>query len=422
MRKRKKVLGKQREAVLPVKQCLFWLCMGMVGCVIYMRILFLSGQMTDRLEKLCEWSNSGIYERNHLQENNASYRILKFMALSVSSYAYVEENYKQYLNGELVEVEIIPLLSYMVGRNQKDGSADSGNTGENSIFGETYQETSEVNQEEEEDALESSREKIRNLYENPDYYTLIKNFYIVDSSTRAVKSLFDAEKLLTMDLHMEKKNKPQILIYHTHGASEAFADSREGVKEETVVGIGSYLAEILEEKYGYQVVHDETQYDLINGKIDRNKAYNQSLKGLKAWLSKYPSIEVVIDLHRDGVGQKVVRTAMVNGKKTAQVMFFNGLSRTRKGEIEYLHNDNLQANLAFSLQCKLAAMDTYPEFTKPVYLKSYRYNLHLKERSMLIELGNENNTLEEAKNAMEPLADVLNQVLSGEAGSCYTLN
>ena len=93
-------------------------------------------------------------------------------------------------------------------------------------------------------------------------------------------------------------------------------------------------------------------------------------------------------------------------------MFFNGLSRNRKGDIRYLKNDNLQANLSFSLQMKMKCMELYPNLAKPVYLKSYRYNLHMRKRSLLIELGNENNTLAEAKNAMGPLAKVLNQVLS----------
>ena len=210
---------------------------------------------------------------------------------------------------------------------------------------------------------------------------------------------------------MKKTSEPQIYIFHTHGASEHFIDSKPGDKSESVVGVGTYLADILEKKYGYQVIHDETEYDRINGKIDRNKAYNKAATGLKKALKENPSIQVVIDLHRDGVG-KVHRLTTINGKKTAQVMFFNGLSRNRKGDIRYLKNDNLQANLSFSLQMKMKCMELYPNLAKPVYLKSYRYNLHMRKRSLLIELGNENNTLAEAKNAMGPLAKVLNQVLS----------
>lgn len=241
---------------------------------------------------------------------------------------------------------------------------------------------------------------------------LLKNFYIVDSSTSIDPKVFQVDQLLNRNMTIQQKKEPQILIYHTHGASEAFIDSKAGKKEESIIGVGGELAKLLTEKYGYHVLHDETEYDRINGNIDRNKAYNQSYAGVSKTLQKYPGIQVLIDLHRDGVGNKVHRLTNINGKRTAQVMFFNGLSRNKKGDIAYLHNDNLQANLAFSLQLKLACMEQYPDFAKPVYLKNYRYNLHLRERALLIELGNENNTLQEAKNAMEPLAGILHQVLS----------
>lgn len=254
--------------------------------------------------------------------------------------------------------------------------------------------------------------KIRQLQNTHSLQYLLKNFYIVDSSTSVDKGVFDVETLLNMSLALKKKNDPQILIFHTHGASERFIDSDPSDQAESIVGVGSVLAEILEKKYGYHVIHDKTEYDRVNGRIDRNKAYNKAYKGVKATLEKYPDIQVVIDLHRDGVGRKVHRLTTIQGKKTAQVMFFNGLSRNRKGNIKYLKNENLQSNLAFSLQLKMKSMELYSDFSKPVYLKGYRYNLHLRKRSLLIELGNENNTLQEAKNAMEPLARVLDEVLN----------
>lgn len=243
---------------------------------------------------------------------------------------------------------------------------------------------------------------------------LLKNFYITDSSTSIDNSIFNVEKLLSKDVTIKKSNKPQILIFHTHGASEAFIDSKKGKKMDSIIGVGSRLAYILRKKYGYNVIHDTTGYDNINGSIDRNKAYNNAAGKISEILEENPSIEVVIDLHRDGVGNAVHRLTTIDGKKTAQVMFFNGLSRNASGNIDYLYNKNLQANLAFSLQMKLKCMENYPDFAKPVYLKNYRYNMHLRERFLLIELGNENNTVEEAKNAMAPLAKVLDQVLSGK--------
>ena len=254
---------------------------------------------------------------------------------------------------------------------------------------------------------------IKRLKKSKSRSYLLKNFYIVDSSTSIDNSVFNTGKLLNMELSIKKSKKPQILIFHTHGASEAFADSRKNKKSDSIIGVGDYLSKILREKYGYNVINDKTPYDMINGWIDRNKAYNNAGNSIKKILKKYPSIQVVIDLHRDGVGNSVHRTTVINGKKTAQVMFFNGLSRNSSGNINYLYNPNLQANLAFSLQMKIKSMEKYKNFAKPVYLKGYRYNMHLKKRYLLIELGNENNKVSEAKNAMKPLADVLNSVLMG---------
>lgn len=243
---------------------------------------------------------------------------------------------------------------------------------------------------------------------------MLQKFFITDSSTSIDNAIFQAKELLNMDLTVKKKKEPQILILHTHGASEAFVDSRKGKKEDSIIGVGTELARILSKKYGYQVLHDKTEYDKINGKIDRNKAYNNAYRGLQKTLKKYPSIDIVIDLHRDGVGNNVKRTTVLNGKRTAQAMFFNGVSRNASGDIAYLQNDNLQGNLAFSLQLKIASMKRFVDFARPVYLKGYRYNMHLRKRYTLIELGNENNTVQEQKNAAAPLAMVIDAVLQGK--------
>lgn len=264
------------------------------------------------------------------------------------------------------------------------------------------------------DKLEANLETINELKNSYSRSYLLRKFYIADSSTSVDNHVFQVKKLVEMDLTLKKESKPQILIFHTHGASEAFIDSKAGRKEDSIIGVGNVLAEILSEEYGYQVLHDKTEYDRINGSIDRNKAYNNAYNGLQKTLKKYPSIQIIIDLHRDGVGNKVQRTTRIAGKRTAQVMFFNGLSRNSSGNIAYLHNDNLQGNLAFSLQLKMECMKRFEDFARPVYLKGYRYNMHLRKRYTLIELGNENNTVQEAKNAMAPLAMALDAVLTGK--------
>ena len=245
------------------------------------------------------------------------------------------------------------------------------------------------------------------------YQFLMKNFYIVDSTTSVTAGELSGAKLAAKDLSIKLDGKePKILIYHTHG-SEDFKNSRKGKKEDTIIGVGDKLAETLENTYHIKVYHDRSVYDTINGVLDRSKAYTYAGNGVNKILKKYPSIEVVIDLHRDAVGGGKRLVTEVNGKKTAQIMFFNGMSRTAKnGDIGYLQNPNKEANLAFSLQMQLAAAEQFPGFTRKIYLKGYRYNLHLKPRSLLVEAGAQTNTGGEVKNAMEPLAQLLYTVLA----------
>lgn len=238
---------------------------------------------------------------------------------------------------------------------------------------------------------------------------LKEHLYIVNSSTKMTESEFDVEYFIGKDLSLEKSEEPQILIFHTHG-SEGFSDSRPGESADTVVGAGAFLKTVLEEKYGYNVMHDTTIFDRKNGKDNRNYAYNEALVYLEELLKQYPTIEVIIDLHRDA-GTK--RVATIDGKQVAKVMLFNGLCRNTQGKLTYLPNENLKDNLAFSFQMKLVGDEMYPGLMNRIFLKDYRYNMHLAKRYLLVELGTEKNTVEEAMNAMEPLADVLCQVLGG---------
>ena len=245
-----------------------------------------------------------------------------------------------------------------------------------------------------------------------DYDFLINHFYTVHSSTTAKREEMDAAVLTGMDLSIGKDlSVPQILIYHTH-SQETYADYATGNKKATVVELGNRLTELLEEK-GYHVIHDTTSYDMAAGKLDRNHAYNYALDGIMGILQKYPSIQVVLDVHRDGVKESLHMVRTVNGKATAPIMFFNGMSQTPEGEIEYLKNPYKTENLAFSLQMQILAEEEYPDLTRKIFLKGLRYNLHVRPRSALIEVGAQTNTREEALNAMDPLADLLDQVLGG---------
>ena len=244
-----------------------------------------------------------------------------------------------------------------------------------------------------------------------DYDYLMQNYYSVHPTTTADRELMNAETLLGVDLTLEKDpENPQILIYHTH-SQEEFIDYPEN-PEATIVGVGTYLAGLLEQK-GYGVIHDTGVYDVRDGTLDRSQAYTYALEGINGILQEHPSIEVVLDIHRDGVAEGTKLVTEINGKPTAKIMFFNGISQTPDGPIEYLPNPNREGNLAFSLQMQLEAAEQFPGFTRKIYLKGLRYNLHVRPRASLIEVGAQTNTYEEAKNAMEPLAEILDAVLSG---------
>lgn len=243
------------------------------------------------------------------------------------------------------------------------------------------------------------------------YETLIGQFYTIDANTTAGSDQLNVGKLLEKDMRITTDGDgPQILIYHTH-SQEAFADSIPGDAATSIMGVGEHLAEILRDTYGYNVVHHLGQYD----KESRDDSYSVALADIQQVLADYPSIQVVIDLHRDALPESTHLVMDLDGRPTARFMFFNGLSRTKKtGNIAYLYNENLDGNLAFSFQMQLKAMEYYPNLTRKIYLKGYRYNMHLKPRCLLIELGAQNNTVEEAMNACDPLAHILDLVLSGE--------
>lgn len=251
-----------------------------------------------------------------------------------------------------------------------------------------------------------SEKKLKN------YAYLRSHFYTVDQTTKTDAKELDAVKLLKKNMKIRKDgSKPKILIYHTH-SQEAFKDSKAGDKKTSIVGMGDILTKELNDTYRIPTMHHEGVYDLIGGKMDRSRAYQLAEVKVRKILKKYPSIEVVIDLHRDGVGNNTHLVTSIDGKKTGQIMFFNGLSRTKKnGDIAYLKNPYIQDNLAFSMQMQLAAAKKYPGFTRRIYLKSYRYNMHLMPKYLLIEAGAQTNTVKEMQRSMKVLADLLDAVV-----------
>jgi len=248
---------------------------------------------------------------------------------------------------------------------------------------------------------------------------LTNRIFLVDPETILLPSDIDVHSFLEADLTIDTGvGGPQVLIFHTHSA-EMFADSNPAYPMTGVMGVGRYLAQILAEHHGIETLHYTGRFDVIDGRSHRGGSYERMEPAIRQILLDHQSIQVVIDLHRDGVGPyhgPFVR--YVNDVPTAQIMFFNGLSRqNRNGQaiaIDRLPNPYQQENLNFSFRLQLAANQLYPGLARRVYLRAFRYSLHMMPLSTLVEVGNQHNTLQQAKNAMYPLANIITAVVLGE--------
>ena len=369
-------------------------------CLVYPGVSYISGIQTIEKYELCKLTmafSSGYY--GYLEQRDTP-------DISVENLAGAKELLKEY---ELNPREIA-----------EDEMGNEGMAGDESMSDVFLSE--DVQNEitaENESASRESKEFIRaeRAAQVIDYEKLLdfdylkKNFYTVDNSTDIGANLLDARRMLEYDATISgDASNPQILIYHTH-SQEDFADSIPGDTSTTILGAGEKLAQLLRDEYGFHVIHHTGVYDVES----RDYAYSAAGPAIEQILKENPSIEVVIDLHRDGVADSTRLVSDVGGRPTAQFMFFNGLSYLKsKGPVDYLENPYIEENLAFSFQMKLAADEYYPGFARHTYLKGLRYNMHYCPKSLLIEVGAQTNTVEEIMNAIDPLAHILAMVLKGE--------
>ena len=297
---------------------------------------------------------------------------------------------------------------------QDDNKEDNNQNQENDVSVESDKATGGETESEKSTNIIAADTVTGNVYDRQDLndYNFCQQFYTVTSITSLTKEIFRPSEFLDKDMKItHDSSSPQILIFHTH-SQEKFADSTDD-DSTSILGVGDYLTELLTGK-GYNVIHDRSVYDYVDGKLDRSKAYTYAEQGIGSILESNPSIEVVIDLHRDGVADTTHLVTEVDGRQMAKIMFFNGISYSNvKGNINYLYNPYRDDNLAMSLQMHLIGEAYYPGFLRRNYINAYRYCLHERAKSMLIEAGAQTNTFEEVKNAMEPLADMLDKLLTG---------
>lgn len=236
--------------------------------------------------------------------------------------------------------------------------------------------------------------------------------YAIDKKTGMPDDLFNIEEMSSQNLHINIEGTgPKILIFHTHG-SEMYADSSN--VNEGVIGAGEYLKSMLEEKYGVECLHITDRFDYVDGKLQRDGAYERAEPVITKIIEENPSIQLVIDLHRDGVNENLRLATTIDDKPYAKIMFFNGICRKwDNGElvpINGLENPYIKTNLALSYQMQEAVLNFNTELPRKIYINAYRYSLHMKDKSMLIELGAQTNTVEEAMNSVEVIAEAVAKV------------
>lgn len=208
-------------------------------------------------------------------------------------------------------------------------------------------------------------------------------------------------------------NGPQVLIMHTH-TTESFTDSgktkysatdsdRNTDETKNMTAVGAAMAKILNEN-GIHTIQDKTVHDYPS----YSGAYTRSLATVRQNLAANPSIKVVLDVHRDGLvradGTKLKVTTEIDGVKTAQCMFVVGSNAN-------LTHDHWQENMKLACKLQMTANEMYPGLMRPINLREERFNQQASMGSIIIEVGSNGNTLEEAIRGAEAMAAVLVKVL-----------
>lgn len=207
-------------------------------------------------------------------------------------------------------------------------------------------------------------------------------------------------------------DEPQILIVHTH-TTECYNETgqdwytnqptRTTDNSRNMVHMGEVLSQSLTER-GYRVIHCQKRHD-----EDFNSSYDRSLETVKEYLQKYPSIAVVIDLHRDSLidsqGTKYRPTVTIDGKQVAQIMFLMGV-----GNNTYPH-PNWMENLSLAAWIQQKADETYPGLMRPILVRRLRYNQYLSNGALLVELGGCGNSPAEAEEAAKLFGEVCAKAL-----------
>ncbi len=242
-------------------------------------------------------------------------------------------------------------------------------------------------------------------------HAIIKN--CTHHSAEKIKSMLKTPH--NISLSTESENSPQVLIYHTH-ATEGFEPADRGYfdlnatwrstdNSENMVAVGAVLKETLESA-GIAAIQDFTQHD----DPSYNGSYNRSASTIKKQMAENPGLQIFIDLHRDAIepskSEIIKPTAVIDGKKAAQIMIIAGCDDGTMNMPNYWENLRFAAALASKLE------ELYPGICRPILFDYRRYNMDLSPNLLLIEIGATGNTLEEAKYSAELLGRAMAELFT----------
>lgn len=250
-----------------------------------------------------------------------------------------------------------------------------------------------------------------------DDITYKKQNCYVKNVTKISRSEVESELLRETDFKVKKNSdEPQILIMHTH-ATESYQNHpelyydpeytcRDTDVTKNMVSVGKIITDKLND-LGYNTIQDATLHDYPN----YNGSYDRSKVTVEKYLAQYPSIKVVLDVHRDAIersdGTRIKPVVNINGKDCAQVMIISGADNG------YLNMPDFKKNLRFASHFQNSMESLYPTFTRPILFDYRNYNQQLTTGSLLIEVGGHANTLEEAHNAAKLIAYSLADTFDG---------
>ena len=232
-----------------------------------------------------------------------------------------------------------------------------------------------------------------------------------------------AESKIMPELPLRTDGTPMVLIYHTHTTESYVAEKtgryddsfnfRTTEPDKNMVSVGDAIAEQLAAA-GIGVVHAREIHDFPVW----TGSYSNSAETIRSVLAQYPEICIALDIHRDAIsdGKTVIApVAEVNGKQSAQIMIISGCDDGTMGMPDY------RKNFHFASRLQETAETMFPGFTRPILFDYRKYNQDLTAGSLLIEVGSQGNTLEEAQYAGELVGQALSETIrklaadSGEA-------